>query len=66
MIRILDPIRDTTTRTEVNDGANLATTLSPIARCGYFGGAGAGTIVAGRGQLPSYGGQFGTARSAGG
>jgi hypothetical protein len=27
----------------------------------YFGGAGAGTVVAGSGQLPSYGGQFGTA-----
>ena len=33
----------------------------------YGDGAGAGTIVAGNGQLPlSYGGQFGTASSGGG
>jgi hypothetical protein len=32
----------------------------------YFGGAGAGTVVAGSGQLPSNGGQLGTASSGGG
>ena len=32
----------------------------------YGDGAGAGTVVAGNGQLPSYGGQFGTASSGGG
>jgi hypothetical protein len=32
----------------------------------YLGGSGAGTKDAGRGQLPSYGGQFGTARPGGG
>ena len=34
--------------------------------CAYFDGAGAGTVVAGSGQLPSYGGQFGTASSGAG
>jgi hypothetical protein len=33
---------------------------------GCLGGAGAGTVDAGSGQLPSYGGQFGTANSGGG
>ena len=33
---------------------------------GYRGAAGAGTIVAGSGQLPSNGGQFGTASSGAG
>ena len=33
---------------------------------GWRGAVGTGTIVAGSGQLPSYGGQFGTASSAGG
>ncbi len=33
---------------------------------GALAGAGAGTVVSGNGQLPSYGGQFGTASPAGG
>lgn len=33
---------------------------------GYFGGAGTGTVPAASGQLPSYGGQFGTASSGAG
>jgi len=37
-----------------------------LALYGVRGGAGVGTMPAGNGQLPSYGGQFGTASSAGG
>ena len=56
--RVDDTSRPVRTRWRVEQSALL--------RYGWRGGAGVGTIVAGSGQFPSKGGQFGTASSGAG